>query len=132
MPALASMPDGAAPENPSSPQELVAAMPRIYRYLEANRRLFRAISVSELGNRVAENRRPERLRRIDGALDQLSERLDPDDYRRLRAVVGLIASFDAFDTLTDDWGLTRDEAADAAGWAIRTLCDRARRSGVGS
>jgi AcrR family transcriptional regulator len=132
MPALASMPDGAAPENPSSPQELVAAMPRIYRYLEANRRLFRAISVSELGNRVAENRRPERHRRIDGALDQLSERLDPDDYRRLRAVVGLIASFDAFDTLTDDWGLTRDEAADAAGWAIRTLCDRARRSGVGS
>jgi hypothetical protein len=30
------------------------------------------------------------------------------------------------------WGLTDEEAADVAGWAVRLLCDRAKRSGVGA
>ena len=93
--------------------------------------MFRAIVVSELNDRVAASRLPERLGRMDAALAPLGERLDADEYRRLRAVVGLIASFDGFDALTDDWALSRDEAADVAAWAVGVLCDRARRSGVG-
>jgi hypothetical protein len=65
-------------------------------------------------------------------LEPLRDRLDDDELRRLRGIVGVIASFDGFDALTDQWGLTRDEAADAASWAVRVLCERARRVGVGS
>jgi AcrR family transcriptional regulator len=130
MPSLVATPDGEVPAAPQSPSELAASMPAIYRYLEANRRIFRAITVSELGSRVAENRRPERVGRTDAALAPMAGRLDEDDYRRFRALIGVIASFDAYDALTDGWGLSRDEAADIASWAIRTLCDRARRSGV--
>jgi hypothetical protein len=132
MSSLVATPDGTVPATPTSPSELAASMPAIFRYLEANRRVFRAIAVSELGSRVTESRRPERVARMDAALEPLRERLDEDEYRRLRGIVGLIASFDAFDALTDMWGLSRDEAADVAAWAVRSLCDRARRSGVGT
>jgi AcrR family transcriptional regulator len=131
MSTLVATPDGSVPDTPHSPAELAAAMPSIYRYLEANRPLFRAIAVSELGARVNATRRPQRFERMESALEPLREKLDDDEYRRLLGIVGLIASFDGFDALTDEWNLDRDDAADAAAWAVRVLCDRARRSGVG-
>jgi AcrR family transcriptional regulator len=130
MPSMVATPDGEIPAIARTPAELAAAMPEAFRYLEANRRVFRALSVSEMGGRVASSRRPERLGRMDAGLESLRERLDDDEYRRLRGLIGLIVSFDAYDSLTSVWGLTRDEAADAAAWAVRSLCDRARRSGV--
>ncbi|MGD9997316.1 MAG: TetR/AcrR family transcriptional regulator [Ilumatobacteraceae bacterium] len=130
MSSLVDTTDGGVPPTPRSPSELVEAMPAAYRHLEANARMFRALSVSELGGRIESSRRPERLGRIDAALGPIRDRLDDGEYRRLRAIVGLIASFDGYDGLTGVWGLTRDEAAEAAAWALRTLTDRARRSGV--
>lgn len=131
MPELVETPDGAAPTAPLTPAGLAEAIPAIYRYLEANGDLFRAISVSEMGGRLATSRRADRLARMDTALAPLRDRLDPDEYRRLRGIMGLIVSFDAFDSLTEVWGLSRDEAAEAAAWAVETLSARARRSGVG-
>jgi AcrR family transcriptional regulator len=132
MPALVATPDGEPPATPRSPAELAERMPAIYRFLESNRPVFRALAVSELGRHVAASRRRERSQRIDAVLEPLRDRLDDDELRRLRGIVGVIASFDGFDALTDQWGLTRDEAADAASWAVRVLCERARRVGVGS
>ncbi|MET0146803.1 MAG: helix-turn-helix domain-containing protein [Ilumatobacteraceae bacterium] len=130
MPNMVATPDGDVPPTAHSPAELASGMPGVYRYLEANRRMFRALSASELGGRVAESRRPERHGRMDTALEPLRERLDDAEYRRLRAVIGLVVSFDAYDALSDVWGLSTEEAAEAAAWAVRTLCERARRSGV--
>lgn len=132
MPTLVATPDGEPPATPRSPGELAERMPAIYRFLESNRPVFRALAVSELGRHVAASRRRERSDRIDAVLEPLRDRLDDDELRRLRGIVGVIASFDGFDALTDQWGLTRDEAADAASWAVRVLCERARRAGVGS
>ena len=75
----------------------------IYRYLEANARMFRALSVSELGGRVAEVRQPERLGRVDAALEPVRDRLDDRAYRQLRGIVGLLASFDAFVFVTPEY-----------------------------
>lgn len=130
IPSLVERPDGSLPGEPQSPAELVAEIAAAYRYLDANRRMFRALSVSELGGRVASARQTERVERIDAALAPIRDRLEPDEFRRLRGVVGVLASFDGFDGLTTVWGLTRDEASDAAAWAIRVLTDRAKRSGV--
>lgn len=130
IPSLVERPDGSIPGAPQSPAELVAEIAAAYRYLDANRRMFRALSVSELGGRMASARQTERVERIDSALGQIRDRLDPDEYRRLRGVVGVLASFDGFDGLTTVWGLTRDEASEATAWAIRVLTDRAKRSGV--
>jgi AcrR family transcriptional regulator len=130
IPSLVEQPDGSIPGEPRSPAELVAAVAGVYRYLDANRRMFRALSVSELGGRMASARQSERVDRIDSALAPIRDRLDPDEYRQVRGVVGVLASFAAFDGLTTVWGLTRDEASVASAWAIRTITERAKRSGV--
>jgi AcrR family transcriptional regulator len=130
IPSLAERPDGSAPTQPRTPAELVGEVGAAFRFFDANRRMFRALTVSEVGGRVAAARQTERVERIDSALEPVRERLDQDDYRKLRGVVGALASFDAFDGLTNVWGLTQDEAAEAAAWAIRVLVDRAKRTGV--
>jgi AcrR family transcriptional regulator len=130
MSTLVTLPGGEPLPAPGSPAELAEAVPAIFRYLQANARLFRAISVSEMGGRVATSRRPERMARVDTALAPLRDRLEPDDYRRLRAAIGVAVSFETLDALTQVWGLTLDEAAELTTWTVRTLCDRARRTGV--
>ncbi len=118
------------PAVPASPAELVAAIPLIFRFFDANSRVFRALGVSEMGDQVRARRRQERAARAAAALEPLRDRLDEEEHARLRAVVGLLTSFDGFDTLTSGWGLSVEEAAATAAWSVRTLCERARRSGV--
>ena len=130
MDSILTLPDGERPPSPSSPAELVAAMPAIYRFFAANRRLFRALAVSEFGERAAPSRAADRYERVDRALAPLRERLAPDEYQRLRGAVGIFVTSDGFEALTTTWGLSDEEASDVAGWTVRTLCERARRSGV--
>lgn len=130
IPTLVATPDGQVPPTPTSPSALVAALPSIFRYHEANTRMFRALAVSEAGGSMASSRQPERVGRMDTALEPLRDKLDADEFRKLRALVGVLVSFDTFDALTTSWGLTTEEAAGAAAWAISAACDRARRSGV--
>lgn len=132
MSSLVTIPGGGRLPAPTTPSELADAVPAIFRYLEANARLFRAISVSEMGGRVADARRPERVARIDAALEPLLHRLEPVEQRRLRAAIGVAVSFETFDSLTQVWGLSLDEAAEVTAWTVRSLCDKARRSGVAS
>jgi len=130
IPSLVERPDGTVPVEPRSPADLVTGIAAAYRYLDANRRMFRALSVSELGGRMASARQPERVGRMDSALAPIRDRFDPDEYRRLRGILGVLASFDAFDGLTTVWGLTCEEASEAAAWAMKVLTDRAKRSGA--
>jgi AcrR family transcriptional regulator len=119
---LVTIPAGGRPVMAHSPAELADALPAQYRFLEANRRAFLALTVSEFGDQVAQ--------RTDAALAPLNDTLDDDEMRRLRGVIGLLSSFDGFEALTTAWGLSTEEAAETASWAIVTLCNRARRSGV--
>jgi AcrR family transcriptional regulator len=128
--SILTLPDGERPSSPSSPAELVAAMPAIYRFFAANRRLFRALAVSEFGERSAPSRAADRSARVDKALAPLRDRLDPDEYQRLRGAIGVFVTSDGYEALTTVWGLSDEDASDVASWTIRTLCERARRSGV--
>jgi AcrR family transcriptional regulator len=129
---LVTPPDGYTDAAPATPEQLAAGLPAGFEFLALNRAVFRAVSMSELSDRLAQRRSSERLGRIDAALAPLSERLDADELRKLRAVVGSLSTFNGFDALTSTWELSTEEAADAVAWTIRTLTDKARRSGVGS
>ena len=52
----------------------------------------------------------------------LRDRLDDDEYRRLRGIVGLIVSFDAYDSLTDVWGLSARRGRRRRGVGRLRLC----------
>jgi len=130
VPNIVHVPEGYREPTPTSPAELVASLVPGFRYLDLNRAIFRAVSMSELSERVAERRQAERVNRVGRALEPLADRLSDDELRKLRGVVGVLGSFAGFDALTTTWGLTTDEAADAVGWAARTMIDKARRSGV--
>jgi AcrR family transcriptional regulator len=127
---IVTVTDDAAPADARTPAELVAAVPGMHRYFEANRRVFKALAVSEIGEQVTAARFERRRARVEASLEPLRERLDEDELRRLRSIVGVLLSFEGFDALTALWELTPDEASDAAAWAVKVLCDRARRSGV--
>lgn len=132
MDSLVATPDGPIPDAPSSPKELLDSIPVMYRFFEANQRMFQALAVSELGGQVESARRPSRVERMSAALQQLDDRVEEQELWRLRAAVGVLVSFQTYDTLTTTWGLSTDEAAEVTTWSVRTLCDRARRTGVTS
>jgi AcrR family transcriptional regulator len=127
---IVTVPDGVALPAASTPAELVAAIPAAHRYFAANRRVFKALAVSELGEQVTASRFDRRRARIEASLEPLRDRLDEDELRRLGGLVGLLTSFEGFDTLTSLWELSEEEAAQATAWAVTVLCDRARRSAV--
>jgi AcrR family transcriptional regulator len=127
---MVTFPDDYVDMRPTSPAELVASLPGGFKFLERNRAVFRAVSMSELRERLEQRRLEQRIGRVDIALAPLSGRLDAVELRKLRAIVGVLTAFDGYDALTTTWGLSTDEAAEAVAWAVRTLTDRARRSGV--
>lgn len=129
---MVTFPDGYLDAEPESPAALAESLPAGFRFLEANKAVFRAVSMSELRERLEQRRLEQRVGRIDAALAPLAARLEPEQLRKLRGVLGTLSSFDGYDALTTTWGLDTDEAADAVAWAVRTLSDKARRSGVGS
>ena len=120
---------GADLPDATSPREFATRLPDVYRYLDANAALFNAVRVSEIDSAVRTKVDQRSVARTEKALQPLLEQLDEDAFRRLCAVVGTIASHDGYRALTTRYGLSRDEAAAAAGWAITTLTDRAKRTG---
>ena len=130
MPTLVVRPDGVDLEPPTTAARLADVTPEVFRYLEANRDVFRALRLSEFREQVTEARSRERFERVDVALAAMADQLDEHEYRLLRAIVVILTSFDGYDALTDVWGLDTVDAGEAASWAVRALTDRARRSGV--
>lgn len=77
----------------------------------------------ELRLRVNEERRAAFRR----CLAEATRGLDPSLARRAEAVVQLLYSASAWQTMKDYWDMTGEEAGEAASWAIRTILDALRR-----
>lgn len=116
----------------TTPEALAAEMPAAYAYLDANRALFRAMKLSEFGPLLEARRQPERADRVDTALADLLADLPTDEGRKVRAVCGLLSSFDGFEALTTTWGLSVRDAGEVAGWAVLTVCAAARARADGA
>lgn len=117
-------------ELPASVDELVESLPSSFERSLQMQGLTRA---SFAGGETAEARtmsRPNRLAQVDGALASTYPHLDADDRRRLQALTLLLTSPIACLHMGDTVGLSAEDAADAAGWAIETIVNRAVRSGA--
>jgi len=108
-------------EYPETTRALLAVMPSVYAGFDARAGLIRAHLASpagrELRQRIAPKRRQLFLRMLDG----YAAGLPPKSKRRACAVVQLLFSPRAWDSLEENWDMDGREAAEACDWAIRTL-----------
>src|SRR5436190_7232419 len=112
-----------------SPRELAESLPEAYSYLARNRSMIQAMVMSGVADRIGQPAAVRRGQRVTDAIGPLLDQLDRPHRDRLRALVQVFASFEGYRALTDA-GLSTADAADAAGWAIQVVCERARRTGV--
>jgi AcrR family transcriptional regulator len=125
---LVVRPHGEDPPPATTFQALADQLPAAYRYLHANRDLFRALRFTELAPRLQAQRSAARAERVDVALADLLPRLPAAEARRVRSICGLLASFEGYEALTTTWGLSVDEAGEAAAQTIRSTCAAATTS----
>lgn len=109
------------PEQPSSPTELVEQIPELFAAFEADERLVRAMLHDPNGREVRLAHAPERRKRLRVALEDLLSDLEPGLQEKLLASVQILASAAGWESMKDNWNLTSDQAASAAGWAVGAL-----------
>jgi AcrR family transcriptional regulator len=111
---------------PHSPAELAERVRTAY--LRGDEAL-RAALATEIGARVRRRFWAEDAERVAVALEPVADRLDGEDYERLRSILVLLANSQGVELLRGRLGLSAAAAADTIAWAIVTLCDGAARKG---
>jgi AcrR family transcriptional regulator len=120
------------PAPPQSPQQLIDQVPALFAAFESEAPLVRAMLHHRHGRSTRLANTEARRVRLTAALKPLLTQLQPVSRRRLLAGVQVLYSAAGWETMKDYWGLSADQAADAAQWAIGALIaqaqDGARRS----
>ena len=112
----------------TTPDELATAVADQFRTMSENEPLFRAMNSSRAGQDARRDARRGRQMIIEQPMRPVSQRLEADDARKLHALVNVLSSSAALFYMQDMWEWSTEDAADAAGWGIAVLADRARRT----
>lgn len=112
---------------PESERDLIEQPKTVFAGFDRLEGVVQASVVSRLGREMRLRRVAERRAAFTRSLADATQSLDPEHARRLLAVVQLLYSAPAWQTMKDLSGLTGAEAGEAVSWAIRTLLDAARR-----
>lgn len=100
-------------------------IPRVF--LESARRgaqspqLVRAMLWTRLGRRARSPHRRRRVEAITTALAEVTSHLPPDEARRREGAIVYLASLPAWITVSEECGLSAEEARLGIAWAIETL-----------
>lgn len=111
---------------PEREQDLVDLPPDLFASLDAIEGVVRASHASATGREMRLRANGERQRAFQSSLSQVANGMDPKAARQLEAVIQLLFSATAWQTMKDYWGLTGREAGEAAAWAIRALLNAAK------
>lgn len=96
-------------------------------FLESARRgaqspqLVRAMLWTRLGRRARSSHRRRRVESITAALGEVSSHLTPAEARRRAGAIVYLASLPAWITVSEECGLSAEDARLGIAWAIRTL-----------
>jgi AcrR family transcriptional regulator len=111
---------------PEREEDLTGLPPVLFASLDKIEGIVRASHASGAGREMRLQANPERQRAFRRSLAQVTAEMDPKMARRLEALVQLLFSATAWQTMRDYWGLSGREAGEAAAWAIGALIDTAR------
>lgn len=111
---------------PEREEDLTELPPDLFASLDAIEGIVRASHASGAGREMRLQANPDRQRAFRDSLSQVAAAMDPKAARQLEAVVQLLFSATAWQTMKDYWGFTGREAGEAVAWAIRALLDAAK------
>lgn len=111
----------------AGPEDIAASFREAARRLGTRPQLTRALVRSEPGELSRSAVRRLRLEAIRGALEPLTDALDPCTVRRASAVIAHLCSAAAWVSIADECGLSDADAQDAVGWAIEALVATLRK-----
>ena len=107
---------------PRDAEELADLLREVFVRVDGMDAELRAAQASALGREVRRTAElPARHRMFAEALAPATAALPPEERRHLLNVVAVLASGHALQAFKEDLGLSATEAAESAGWAIRTL-----------
>lgn len=112
---------------PHNERDLIALPPELFAALDRNEGVVRASNVSATGREVRLRSNDHRQAAFRESLAAARQGLDPARVRQLEAIVHLLFSPAAWQTMKDHWGLTGREAGEASAWAIDSLLKAARK-----
>lgn len=111
----------------AGPEEISASFREASCRLEQHPALARALRQTTVGPELRPPLRARRVAAIVGALEPLTQGLDPIEARQLAAIIAYLCSSNAWVTIGDESRLSGDDIRDAVTWAIETLLVDVRR-----
>lgn len=111
---------------PADPRELLAMLPEVYRGFDRHARLMQGYLFSQAGRRLQQRYAARRRKSLRACLAEATAGLTAADRRNAEAVIQLLYSGRGWSALRDNWGLSGEEAAQAAAWAVQVLLREVR------
>jgi len=115
---------------PADEADLTRLAPRVFAALDAQEALVRASGNSAAGRDLRLRGNDDRQAAYRAALADATQGLDDLGQRQVAAVVHLLSSVAAWQTMKDHWGLTGPEAGAASAWAVAALVRAARNERI--
>ena len=106
---------------PRTPEELADAIRTVYRRSNSIESLVRWTLANPIASSTPRPHRTERMRLLQAALEDTLDRLPAAEAERLERIALLLSSPTASLYWKDYLGLSPDESADVAGWALLAL-----------
>jgi AcrR family transcriptional regulator len=114
------------PVLPRGADDLPAHIPALFGKFEEHAPVLRATLNSGVGKEVRSRGRARRTRWLRELLAAAAPDLRRRELDRLTGVLRVLSSWEAFDVLTGELGLSTEEAGEAVVWATQTLISEAR------
>ncbi len=106
---------------PESVAEILAVMPGVYDGYDKRANLIRAHLSNPAGREMRMQVVPKRQEAYYKILAEELKGVDPMIARNAYCVIQLLFSSRAWDSISENWGLSGKQAAEACNWAIRSL-----------
>ena len=119
------------PAAPTTAEELVAHIPRLFAAFERDEALVRAMLHNPHGRAVRISFAQARQAKFEFALRDVLDPLAVAERTRILATVTVLCSASGWESMKDNWQLDGHAAAEAAQWAVAALIRRAGEPGAG-
>jgi hypothetical protein len=111
---------------PETPEELLSMPPVVFEGFDRYEPMIRAHIRSAAGEELRAKQVPGRQAAYKKMLGPLLDGLQPKQQQQALAVIQLLFSPRAWDSMKENWGLSGKQAGQASAWAINVLLDHLR------